>query len=135
VIVLTGGDPGRLDQLPERGLVDEVMVKGTSSAHLLERLRALAGGPKLNLDGLRRRLLQNGSIVIDARVSPRASASEITEIQSDGLLKVRLNAIPERGKANEELVTLLAKSFEVPRSGIQILSGETSQRKRVRISR
>ena len=135
VIVLTGGDPSRLNELPERRLVDEVIVKGTSSANLLEALRALAGPPKLNLDELQRRLLQNGSIVIDVRVSPRASASEITEIRSDGSLKVRLNAIPDKGKANAELVTLLANRFEVAKSRVQILSGETSSRKRVRISR
>jgi DNA-binding response OmpR family regulator len=43
VIVLTGSDPSKFDGLPEKRLVEEVMVKGGSSAHLLTKLRELAG--------------------------------------------------------------------------------------------
>ncbi len=43
VFVLTGGDPERFAQRPERKLVDHVIVKGSSSAYLLQKLRILAG--------------------------------------------------------------------------------------------
>jgi uncharacterized protein (TIGR00251 family) len=48
-------------------------------------------------------------------------------------MKVKLAAVPERGKANEELIGLLADYFAVPKEAVAVISGETSQRKRVRI--
>jgi DNA-binding response OmpR family regulator len=38
VFVLTGGDPNRINALPERSLVEEVIVKGSSTAYLLKKL-------------------------------------------------------------------------------------------------
>lgn len=43
VFVLTGGDPDQFARRPERELVDRVIVKGASSAYLLQQLKALAG--------------------------------------------------------------------------------------------
>jgi DNA-binding response OmpR family regulator len=40
IIVLTGLDAARLERLPENALVDEVIVKGSSSARLIEIIRA-----------------------------------------------------------------------------------------------
>ncbi|HEY7304588.1 MAG TPA: response regulator [Bryobacteraceae bacterium] len=42
LFVLTGGDPDRFSRRPERKLVDCVIVKGSSSAYLVEELRSLA---------------------------------------------------------------------------------------------
>ena len=42
LFVLTGGDPEQFARRPERRLVDQVIVKGSSSAHLLRQLRSLA---------------------------------------------------------------------------------------------
>jgi DNA-binding response OmpR family regulator len=44
VFVLTGGDPRRINALPEKNLVDEVFVKGASTAYLMKKLGELAGG-------------------------------------------------------------------------------------------
>jgi two-component system OmpR family response regulator len=43
VIVLTGADPLRIGRLPEKELMDEVIVKGSSSHQLLRSLKTLAG--------------------------------------------------------------------------------------------
>ena len=40
IIVLTGAGAGRLERLPEKALVDEVMVKGSCSSHLIEVIKA-----------------------------------------------------------------------------------------------
>jgi DNA-binding response OmpR family regulator len=40
IIVLTGMDAARLARLPENALVDEVIVKGSSSGRLVEIIRA-----------------------------------------------------------------------------------------------
>lgn len=42
VFVLTGGDPDQFARHPERKLVDQVIVKGSSSAYLVQKLRLLA---------------------------------------------------------------------------------------------
>ncbi len=46
---------------------------------------------------------------------------------------MKLAAVPEKGKANDELMALLADYFQVPKQSVELISGETSQRKRVRI--
>ncbi|HVF46011.1 MAG TPA: DUF167 domain-containing protein [Pyrinomonadaceae bacterium] len=67
------------------------------------------------------------------RVVPRASKSEVVGMH-DGALKVRIAAPPVDGAANTELIRLLAKHFRVSRSDVEIVAGETSRSKRVRIS-
>jgi uncharacterized protein len=46
---------------------------------------------------------------------------------------VRLNAVPEKGEANEELISFLAKTWKIPKSSISIHSGETSRHKKILI--
>jgi len=71
-------------------------------------------------------------IVIEVRVIPRASRSEVAGTR-DGALLVRLNAPPVDGAANAELIVLLADTLEVPRRNITITVGATSKRKRVKV--
>jgi uncharacterized protein (TIGR00251 family) len=53
---------------------------------------------------------------------------------ADGTLKVKIAAVPEKGKANAALCRFLAEHFGVPARDVQILSGQTSPIKRVRIA-
>ena len=69
------------------------------------------------------------------KVTPRCSKSEVAGLTPDGVLKARVAAVPEKGKANEELQRLLADFFAVARSGVAILTGESAPLKRIRISR
>lgn len=66
------------------------------------------------------------------RVHPRASKSGVAG-EIDGVLKVRLAAPPVEGRANEELIRLLARLFDAPRQRIAILSGQTSKNKVVSV--
>ncbi len=75
---------------------------------------------------------KNGRIILKVRVVPRASKSEIVGCL-DGALKIRLAAPPVDGAANAELVKVLAKFFEVAKSAVQIVSGETAKIKQVEI--
>jgi len=72
-------------------------------------------------------------LILDIRVVPRASKSEVIGL-INGALKVRIAAPPVAGAANVELVKLLAKTFGVPKANVEILSGETSKNKRIRIT-
>ena len=76
---------------------------------------------------------KDDACAIAVRVVPRASRSEIVGMV-DGVLKVRIAAPPVDGAANAELVRVLAKALQVSRSSIEIVAGETSKMKRVRIS-
>lgn len=52
----------------------------------------------------------------------------------DNQLKLRVNAPPEKGKANEAVIALLATVLDIPGNQIEITRGHTSQRKTVVIS-
>ena len=75
---------------------------------------------------------KDGAIIFAVRVVPRASKSEIIG-ELDGALKIRLSAPPVDGAANKELIKLLSKTFGVSKRQVEIISGETSKTKRVRI--
>ena len=74
-----------------------------------------------------------GSVTFDVRVIPRSSKSEIVG-ELDGALKVKLKAPPVDGAANDELIRLVSKEFNIPRSDIEIVSGLTSKSKRIRVN-
>jgi hypothetical protein len=48
-------------------------------------------------------------------------------------LRVRVAAPPVEGAANEELIRTLARALGVPRSAVEIVSGDRSKSKRVRV--
>ena len=84
--------------------------------------------------GLRERLARERNLLIAVKVTPRANRSEVTGFEDDGNLRVRIAAVPEKGKANEELRSLLSRYFGVSKSHVEIVSGETSSHKRIRIT-
>ena len=75
----------------------------------------------------------NGSITFSVRVVPRASKSEIVG-EHDGALKVRIASPPVDGAANAELIKLLAEQFDVSKSNVEIIGGQTSKTKQIRIT-
>ena len=75
---------------------------------------------------------RDGGVRFSVRVQPRASRTEIAGVQQ-GAIKVRLQAPPVDGAANEALVEFLADVFDVPRRMIRIVSGDTSRSKVVEV--
>ncbi len=73
-----------------------------------------------------------GGLIFNVRVVPRASKSEIVG-EMDGALKVRIASPPTGGAANEELIKILSKKFGVAKSAVEILSGQASKQKQVRV--
>ncbi len=76
---------------------------------------------------------KDGAATFLVRVVPRASKSEIVGLH-DGALKVRIASPPVEGAANTELIKLLAKQFGVSKSDVEIVGGETSKTKRIKIN-
>jgi uncharacterized protein (TIGR00251 family) len=69
---------------------------------------------------------------VAVRVQPRASRSELAG-EHGGALKVRLQAPPVDGAANEALVEFLARALGVARRDVRIVSGQSSRSKVVEI--
>ena len=72
-------------------------------------------------------------IVLNLHIQPRASKSEVCGVQGDAL-KIRLTSPPVDGAANKLCREFLADLFQVPKSAVEIISGETSRHKRVKIT-
>ena len=68
------------------------------------------------------------------KVKPNSQQQKIEEL-ANGSLIVHLKSPPVDGKANEELIKLLAKKFDVPKSSITIKSGVTSRKKLIIIDK
>lgn len=71
-----------------------------------------------------------GGTRLRLRVHPKARKDAITGVHA-GALKVSVTASPEKGKANDAVVELLAKALDLPKGSIEIVGGETSQDKTV----
>jgi uncharacterized protein (TIGR00251 family) len=78
-------------------------------------------------------LIQKGSVTFAVRVHPGARKSQVKSVMADGTIKIDIAAVPEDGKANVALIEFLAEEFGVAKSHVEIISGETSRRKIVRI--
>ena len=63
---------------------------------------------------------------------PRSSRSEVVG-EHNGSLRVKIAAPPVDGAANEELIRVLAKTFNISRSAVTILSGHTGKVKQISI--
>jgi hypothetical protein len=83
---------------------------------------------------LRGKLQREGSIMLDIKVIPRARNTEVSELMANGALKVKVAAVPEKGKANEEVCAVVAEYLGVPKRCVEVLLGHTSQQKRVKIT-
>lgn len=66
------------------------------------------------------------------RVQPRASKNEILRT-GDDRLKVKVTSPPADGRANQQVVTVLADRLRIARGRVSILAGRFSRDKRVRI--
>jgi uncharacterized protein (TIGR00251 family) len=67
------------------------------------------------------------------RVQPRAARTAITGTMGDAL-KVSLSAPPLDGRANAAVVDFISDILSVPRASVQVVSGERSRNKIVRIA-
>ena len=72
-------------------------------------------------------------VVLTLHIQPGAKRTETAGLHGDAL-KIRLAAPPVDGKANEALIAFLAKTLGVPKSRVELVSGQTSRAKRVRVS-
>jgi len=73
------------------------------------------------------------SATVTVRVVPRSPKEGVVGFEG-GVVRIRLNAPPVEGKANDALVRFLAKAVGVPRSRITLVTGERGRSKIVRVA-
>jgi len=77
-------------------------------------------------------------LLLHLRVTPNAGRDAIdgVETRDDGacVLRVRVAAVPDKGKANAAVCVLLAKALGMPKSSMSVVSGETSRMKTLAVA-
>jgi uncharacterized protein YggU (UPF0235/DUF167 family) len=81
--------------------------------------------------------IEPGSLVLHVRLTPKGGRDAVEGIErlSDGrsVLKARVRAVPEDGKANDALLRLIATLCGVPARSVALTGGATSRLKTLRI--
>lgn len=76
--------------------------------------------------------------ILRIRVTPNSSRCGVSGVFTDCAdtvyLKINLNAVPEKGKANTELIKFLSKTLKYPKSAFSIISGETDRCKKIALN-
>lgn len=76
--------------------------------------------------------------ILRIRVTPNSSKCSVcgifTDCDGQDFLKINLTSVPEKGKANSELIKLLSKSLHISKSSFSIISGETDRYKKLLIT-
>jgi hypothetical protein len=71
---------------------------------------------------------QAGGVRLTVHAQPGAKRTEVSGLHGEAL-KVRIQAPPLEGRANEELIRFLADTLNVPRSHVTLVRGEKSRSK------
>jgi len=74
----------------------------------------------------------DGGVVFTAKVIPGSSRTAVCGLL-EGMVKVKVAAQPEKGKANQCLVEFLAKKLGVKKSAVSIISGQTNPIKQIQV--
>ncbi|OGG96014.1 hypothetical protein A2V95_03200 [Candidatus Kuenenbacteria bacterium RBG_16_41_7] len=71
-------------------------------------------------------------MIIKAKVTPKAKVNKVTQLD-DTHFEIHTTAAPDKGKANDAMIKLLAKHLGLSPSSFNIIKGATSRHKLVRI--
>ncbi len=71
-------------------------------------------------------------VVLNLHIQPGAKKTEVAGLHGEAL-KIRLAAPPVDGKANDCLIAFLAETLGVPKSRVELVSGQASRAKRLRV--
>jgi len=72
------------------------------------------------------------AVILQVKVKPNARTSELVQ-DPDGTWSAKLKSPPVDGKANEELVALVARQFKCPKAGVSIKAGSSGRVKLIKI--
>jgi len=67
-------------------------------------------------------------VKITVLVKPNSKKESVVQ-NEDGSFTVRVNAPPQDGKANQRVIELLSRHFNLPKSSIELLHGASGRKK------
>jgi uncharacterized protein (TIGR00251 family) len=80
---------------------------------------------------------KDGSVLY-VLATPQAAKDRLGEVVEDAdgqpYLKVYVTAVPEKGKANKAILTLLAKKLDLSKSQLELIYGEKDRRKQIAVA-
>ena len=76
--------------------------------------------------------ITGNDILIKVKIVPGSPKNKIVGIYNNAL-KISITAPPVEGKANKKCIAYLAKYFDIAKSKIEIISGQTSKNKLIKI--
>ena len=76
----------------------------------------------------------DGNAILTVKIVPGSSSPSKICGLLEGMLKIKVAAPPEKGKANQCLIKFLADALNVKKNSIQIISGQTRPIKQIQIS-
>ena len=85
------------------------------------------------LNKYKKKLKINDEVYLRVKVRPNAGKTGIREIMEDETIKIDVATVPEKGKANKELMGYLAKEFKIKKENVKILSGASDRLKLIKI--
>lgn len=71
-------------------------------------------------------------MIVKVRVIPRARQNKVT-VDEDGTVRIHTVSVPADGQANDAVIKMLAKYYDVPKTSIKIIRGQTSRDKVIEI--
>jgi len=74
----------------------------------------------------------DGGVVFAAKIVPASSKTAISGL-IDGLVKIKISAPPQKGRANQCLIEFLAKQLGVKKKAVSVISGRTNPLKQVQV--
>ena len=78
---------------------------------------------------------ESQKIIISVKIMPNAGENAVkgvfVSVEQKEYLRIAITTVPEKGKANKDLIKFLSKKLDISKSQIEILSGETSHFKKI----
>lgn len=69
------------------------------------------------------------------KITTKRAKNEFFAVLEDGTLKIRIKAVPEKWKANKEVISYFSDELNINKKYIEIISGTTDSVKIIRISK
>jgi len=77
--------------------------------------------------------LNKNALTLKIRFTPKASRNTIGGVYTDEKgqewLKASVTTVPEKGRANDDLIALLSKQFKIRKSAFSLVAGDTDRHK------
>lgn len=76
--------------------------------------------------------VKKGFLFLNVKVQPNSPGNILGEVKAEEL-QLRIKGVPEKGNVNKNLIRFFSKELKIPQQDIEIIQGETSRHKRLKL--